>query len=116
MVVLDNLPGLKVWVEVDKEPLKEYEDQDGSPDKKKCVTRFIAAKSNQNFRICVEATNTKRWKGEGIRVVVRIDGTVTDSWMWETCDMRGRGISDSMWIGDGKRARYKFSALDVGES
>ena len=115
MVVLDILPSIEVWIEVNNEPLEEYEDQDGSPDKKKCVTRYIAAQSGQSFGIGVEAKNTQGWKAEGLDVEIKIDGVLADAYVWAKKAEYGYTMSDSMALSNGKCANFKFSALDIGK-
>lgn len=116
MVVLDILPGVEVWVEVGGQPLQEYEDQGDNPDQGDSATRFIPAESEQHFKIGILAANTHGWKGEGLSVLVDIDGRSSKGFLLfkdRVNKKPKRLIGGGLNLAEGKMVKYKFSNLDI---
>ena len=61
MAVIDAIPGLKVCVRVDGEPLDEHEETpDDNNDTDKKVTRYVVAQPGKHFAVNFKTTNEFR--------------------------------------------------------
>lgn len=79
MAVLDELPGVEVSIEVDGEPLKEYEDADREQ-AAETVVRYVEATSEAAFKIKFAVKNeAKTFLGDRLAFRVYIDGNFADA-------------------------------------
>ncbi|PPJ59205.1 hypothetical protein CBER1_03034 [Cercospora berteroae] len=73
MAINDVFPGIEVAVMVDGEPLQEYTEAAFEPEEK-TVTRYVEAKSNQNFTMRISVAEGTPMKGNCLTFYIHIDG------------------------------------------
>jgi hypothetical protein len=125
MAMLDAVPGVKVQVFVNGEPLQEYDcDGDsGEENNDEVVTKFIVAESGKNFEVRYswdEVFRSSFSKGQGIAMRVDIDGKRVFGCVHvpqHLDDFTERICSGSEYCVDGQdyEQKFRFSELSVGK-
>lgn len=119
MAVLTEVPGLKVEVIVDDEPLKEYDDEQPAPPK--TVSKYVEAKSDARFRICYSFTPPFP-NSRAILVRLFVDGIVMRTIYHHGACLgeklfKNHHILFSQSFADGKwfEQDFRFSQLVIGK-
>ncbi|CAK1363012.1 hypothetical protein CB0940_04852 [Cercospora beticola] len=73
MAINDAVPGVEIAITVDGKSLQEYTEA-GFEEEPKTVTRYVEAKSNQNFAISIKTTKGTHMKGDCLCFEVYVDG------------------------------------------
>jgi hypothetical protein len=118
MAVLQDCPGLRVEVYVDKAPLQEYSDdeQEQTP---KSVTKYIESQSGKRFYIKYFFAPPFPLQ-HGVEVRIFIDGEVMQKSYIAVADLhrpKGYCLSGSCYLQDGEWyvQNYCFTALNIGK-
>lgn len=111
MAVIDVLPGVEVTVDVDGNPLKEYEDRD-EEEPEKTITRYVEAQSGKKFSIRVKCSKECKFKGDSITFRFYADGTNADAIVLEKTspDYVCQGFESH-----GRTSKFRFSTLETGK-
>ena len=122
MAVLPDCPGLKVEVVVDRESLKEYDDNEGQQpegSRSKSITKYIEAVSGAQFAI--RSTFAKSFsKKYDVEISISVDGHEIDREHFERKFLSLYTFENSVctrWInGQEMRSTLQFSELAQGKS
>jgi hypothetical protein len=93
MAIFDLLPDIGVTVEVDKQPLKEYNDDDlevvpgkfGQYQASRTVAKYVEAVSGKEYSINVKVGSGYQRDCPTLGFSVKIDGKEVDSWYLREC-------------------------------
>lgn len=118
MSIIENVPGLKVEVIANDEPLAEYRDAEAEVGTKKAV-RFIEAKSNGTFQIVTQFLEEFP-ATYGFRIEVRLDGNEVDSVLIRLKDRKKNGRHKMSGVrlktnGRWHQSNLLFSLFVIGE-
>jgi hypothetical protein len=118
MVVLQDCPGLRCEVYVEKVPLQEYGDdeQEQTP---RSVTKYIESQSGKKFYLKYFFAPPFPVQ-HGVEVRVVIDGEVMQKSSIAAADLhrsRGHSLSGLVYLQDGEWyvQNYCFTALNIGK-
>ncbi|KAK4496756.1 hypothetical protein PRZ48_012739 [Zasmidium cellare] len=118
MAILKSLPGVEVTVEVDGEPLDEYEDKT-STDDFDTVTRYIEAPNDRDFEIII-VTSAGATRGAGLEYQIIVDGNVSEELVTthDQCFNRDphTWVSVGWPISSSSYRTYKFNRFSTCES
>lgn len=73
MAISQDVPGLKVEIRVNKEPLKEYDDDPDEPHEPRSVTKYVEAVSGAEFEIVIKLTCSLSLEHD-CKAIISIDG------------------------------------------
>ena len=128
MAVTDALHGVRVSIMAGDTVLKEYDDRDDEEPDGRTVTRYVEAKSDQEFRIECEVEQglikKKRPKrrntpGNCLGIKIYVDGNRVDQFIVMRNDVADSAyLTESLGLDQpgGLVQKYRFSTLETGES
>ncbi|KAI4700113.1 hypothetical protein J4E81_004149 [Alternaria sp. BMP 2799] len=109
MAIAPGYPGLEVTINVDGQPLHEYDDDDEDP-APKATTKYIEARSDSNFSIVTRFSASFSTQYH-VRGRLSIDGVKMASWFWLREDLLRKPFERTSirWQEGGQPVKQKFS-------
>lgn len=123
MAVIDAFPGARISIVAGDITSKEYQDHDEEEPDKHTITRYVEAKSDQEFRIECEIKHglikKKRTPGNCLGVHVYVDGNRVDQFIVTRKDVAHSAfLTESIGLDKpgGLVQKYRFATLKTGKA